>query len=428
MSNQTPAPAPAKQRDHYLDWIIGIACLFMLGIHATILSGMPHRHWLWTAHLEVIHQFYAWFFVASGMNVYRAARRDFNKPGWRPYANYLLGALALFVLGIMYSVNRRTFGQMELFQGIAACTAVTYLIARRNWPNWALLTISVLLFGVSIDYAYMYWDYPHYDVFMKHADMLGRREFKVLIDQIVGQFGLGERFLFVHFSLIPWVSWFLMGVVLMRWVGTQYEKVLWIFFAACLLVSFYPPEYVPKVSLDFYLRAKIDFLFRSTAMAGLSILAAHRWYKGTKKINKTIEFIGKESLMIFILQWFIVDFGAIPLNVLTEKTGEKWWLLFPLLQAATIYFTYRFTKYMVAKRNATIMNKGYLKKWLTITLVFFVLSLTFYTRRVGLSYLLSFPIIVGVAMAFPAVRLAIRNALKPKKKPEKQAEAEPTAS
>jgi len=434
-----PFTPTAQQRDLDLDWIKGLACIGMLLLHATIMAGLPPKHWLWTVQFEVIHQFYAWFFMASGMNVYRAAQRDMGKPWVRSVASYELVTLALFALGILYSINRRTLGHMELFQGVAACTAVTYLVARRRWPSWALIVISVLLFGATTHYAYMYYNFPIADRFIPPANQalkgiavtvdLGqvqditfvftRKGFNTLINSLIAQFPMWERFLFVHFSLLPWVSWFLLGVVVMRWAGTKYEKLLWIMFVVFLAVSFLPKWYVPRTSLDFYLRGKVDFLFRSSAMAGLSILSARRWYKGIKPINKKIEFIGRESFLIFILQWFTVDVFGIPLIAAAEITGRKTWILFPLLQAATIFLTFRYTKYFAERRNRTIGDKNYLRNWLGLTVGFFVLALVFYNRAPAISYVLSFPVIIGVGMAFPAVRLVIRGALKPRK-PVKQ--------
>lgn len=414
MTAKTNQAAPAQNRDLEVDWIRGLACVFMLIIHVVLIIGVPTDHWLYKVQVEGIYQFYAWFFVASGMNVARRAQRDLGKPWQKTTASYLLVTLALFVLGAMYSVNRRTFGQMELFQGIAACTAVTYLVMRRRWPDWSVLIISVLLFGVATDYAYMFWNYPH-------AEVMSAVHFNKLVTGIISQFSYLERFLFVHFSLLPWVSWFLLGGVILHWAGTKREWILWAMFAAFLVLSFIMPYYLPRTSLDYYLRGKIDFLLRSSAMAGLSILAARRWYKGILPINKKIEFIGRESLLIFVLQWFTIDVVAVPLKIIAQTRGAATWKVFPFLQAAAVILTYRYTKYFAARRDRTIMNENYLRNWLGLTVGFFLIALFFYERRLALSYFFSFPVILGVGMAFPAVRLKIRGYFyKPRPKPQNQ--------
>lgn len=395
---------PDMSRDHDLDWIKGIACIFMLILHAVVMVGLPPTHRLWTVQFTVIHQFYAWFFMASGMNVARAAERDLLKKDWRrTSAVYLLTAVALFVLGIAYSINRRTLGEMELFQGVAACTAVSYIVLRRRWPSWALLVISILLFGVSIDYGYKYYGYLA----------------QPMVDRIIDDtltWPLWERFLFVHFSLLPWVGWFLIGAVVMRLAGTKSEKWLIALFVAFLVASFYAPWYVPRTRVDFFFRAKIDFLFWSSGVAGLSILAARHWYKSVRPLNQAIEFIGRESFLIFILQWFTADGLGDPLKLIGQATGRDTWMIFPVLQIATVYITYRLTRYFAARRDRTITQPGYLRFWGLLTAIFTFLAGVFYYRRPALSYLLSFPLIVGVGMLFPAVRLVIRNVFGPRKK------------
>lgn len=400
-----PERPVTTQRDGDLDWIKGIACVFMLLLHAVVGIGVPSQHWLWTLQFEVIHQFYAWFFIASGMNVMRSAMRDMQ-PGrnWRrTTGSYLAVTLALFIVGTLYSMNRRTLGHMDLFQGVAACTAVSYLIVRRRWPSWALLVISVLLFGTTIDYAYRYYGYLSLPVIHEIVDI-----------ETLG-WPLGERFLFVHFSLLPWISWFLIGAVLFRLAGTKYEKWLWLMFFLFLAFSFLFPWYVPRNRVDFFFRAKVDFLFWSSGVAGISILIARRRYRGRWGINRRIEFIGRESLMIFILQWFIVDLIGVPVRVADARLPLSLWKVFPLLQLITVFGTFFLTRFFAERRDRTIGQPGYLWLWGLLSLGFGIPTLVLYRQAPGLSWLLSFPMILGLGMVFPAVRLIIRRALTPKK-------------
>jgi hypothetical protein len=187
-----------------------------------------------------------------------------------------------------------------------------------------------------------------------------------------------------------------------------------VLFAAMLAVSLLLPFYTNRMSLDFYLRAKMDFLLRSTSIGGMTLLIVRRFYKGVRPINKKIEFLGRESLLAFVLQWFFIDW-CVPLRVIGQATGRQTWMIFPLVQLAAIVGTYLLTKLFAAWRDRTIANRNYLRNWLAVTLVFFLLSLAFYNRQPALSYLVSFPVIIGVAMAFPAIRLLIRKAVLPPK-------------
>lgn len=441
-----PSPPIAPQRDGDLDWIKGIACVFMLMLHAVVLIGVPSRHWLWTVQFQLIHQFYAWFFIASGMNVWRSARRDYPALWTRSTTGYLTVAATLFALGVVYSLNRRMMWQMELFQGVAACTAVSYLILRRHWPNWALITISALIFGVTIDWGYFYYGQLPVEtldhLMTRLFDPATWREYPLIInakalafpmhdaaarqtlfDQLLKMFNMlvvyqypwWQRLLFVHFCLLPWVAWFLLGGVLMRMAGTKQEKYLWIVLAGFLGLSLYAPYYVPRVQMDFFFRSKVDFLFWSSGIAGISILLTRRYYQGTWRINKVIEFIGRESFLIFILQWFIVDFIALPLNVWGARTGHEAWKLFPVLQVMTVVGTYFLTRFFASRRDRNLTKPSYLRFWGLLTLVLSILTAYFYLRRPIVSWLLSYPLIVGVGMVFPALRLVIRQVLMPKK-------------
>ncbi len=402
------APAAAPKRDGDLDWFRGVGCILMFLCHVAVMIGMPTNSWAYIYHFDGIYQLYAWFFIASGMNAARAAWNDNARPHpGRTTANYLLGNLVLFVLGVIYSVNRRTWGHMELFCGVAACSAVAYLIQRRRWPHWASIIIAVLLIGTVVDYNYLYWNYPH-------PEMFKLREFNALVLQIINSFNLGERFLFVHFSLLPWVSWFILGAPMLAWTGTKREWIMWTLFIGLFAASFLVPHYMNKMSLDFYLRAKVDFMLRSTALGGVTILVVRRYYKGTWAINKKIEFLGRESLMAFVLQWFFADWCML-LRGMGQATGRPLWMIFPLMQVFTIFGTYWLTKFFAGWRDRTIRHPHYLRNWLTVTLVFFALSLLTYNRAVAISYLVSFPVIVGVAMVFPALRLAVRQKVMPRK-------------
>ncbi len=441
-----PKASAMPTRDGDLDWIKGIACIFMLMLHAVVMIGVPTHHYLWTIQFQLIHQFYAWFFIASGMNVWRSASRDMTREWKRATAGYLLLAVALFALGIIYSMNRRMLWQMELFQGVAACTAVSYIILRRNWPNWALVAISVLLFGATADWGYHYYgklpadqlnaliprlfdpqtwhDFPLVVNGEALRNSFANPELRPLvIDRLHRLFNLlviyeypwWKRFLFVHFSLAPWVAWFLLGGVLMRVARSKHEKWLWMLFVAFLAASFYPVYYVPRIQMDFYFRGKVDFLFWSSGVAGISILLTRRYYKGKAKLNQAIEFIGRESFMIFILQWLFVDFICLPLGLLGTRTGQAMWKLFPLMQIGTVVVTFFLTRWFANLRDRSILKQNYLRFWGIFTFVLTVLVGYLYLRRPILSWFLSYPLIIGVGMLFPAIRLVIRKALKPKK-------------
>ncbi|MCZ7584279.1 MAG: DUF1624 domain-containing protein [Deltaproteobacteria bacterium] len=250
------------ERDRDIDFGRGLACLLMAAGHIGFHLGIPvHRPPSWPWIVISVETSVALFFMASGMNVLHFVRRNEGKRGWGPTRTFATTAVALAIFGLAYNVNRQSLGFMDLFQGIAAATFLTYIPFRRNWPTWSILTIALLLFGVSFGHTIvntpsattghivisaeeftksMRPGYPHGDLMARYLTLLA--DLRAL--------PWWERVLFIHFSVLPWTAYALIGGVIVRLSRTRYEAVLWMIFAGSLALSFLFPQIVERHMVD----------------------------------------------------------------------------------------------------------------------------------------------------------------------------------
>jgi len=299
-----------------IDLLKGVACLMILFVH----SFSPNASRLSTVE-QAIYTFAflsaVLFFFLSGANVINFLERYEARGNFRITSFYLTAAGALFALSLCYSVTQASIRLPQIFQGIAMTTAMAFLLLRLRLPNWLLIVLSLVLYGLWLPVwrYYLPWflDLRGLPFTQQIFGFLGRVQ---TINPIV-------RFLFFHFSLLPWVTFVLAGAATIRSLQRRPATARWwlIYYAllpavglATLLIRAWPQDYILRSFPDMVLRNS-PFLFCVWLGAtGLIVLAALRWYRGKdgssrpwlRRIGERLEFIGRESFVFLIWHWFIL--------------------------------------------------------------------------------------------------------------------------
>ncbi len=326
-----------------IDMLKGLACALMLIGHAMRVE-MPAPT-MWHKVLLYIMDFSGpIFFFVSGMNVMTFLERNRDKPGFDATRFYLAAATLLFFLGYTYNVNRVSLTFFDIFQGVAMCTLAVYFLMRSKLPTWAHLVIALLIFlfytqfrvRLELDLVV-----PTYTA-TKAAIPSGADFMQVAkpISELLKQLGPLRRFLFVHFSLLPWVVFFYVGALCYRGVTREGAKETpwWILFATLFvagpIVHFVDGGRVFKQMfldsyLDLMLRGIPSYVLMTLGGAGLSYLLARRFYKGAAAYaNKTVawlsfqlERLGKESLLFLVVHWWVIATVNLPLMLIAKRTA-----------------------------------------------------------------------------------------------------------
>ena len=420
----------APQRDSDIDLIKGIACLVMVFGHTGFYLSYPVKHPPDLAPTWIIAECsLALFFMATGMNVIHYVRHNEKKRGWGPTQTYLITNLLLFICGFVYNLNRQSLGLMDLFQGIAVAAFLTYVVFRRNWPSWAIVIIALEMFAISFGYALEegHWaarGIPLDDGYiavsieefqkslLPNAAHPGLQAKYLAFLSEMQAFPFVERLLMIHFSVIPWAGCALLGGVIMRHAKTRWEWILWALFLLILVASLIFPFFLARNIVDYFFRGKPDYVLRHAGIAGLLALTARRLYISRGKVGPWVEFIGRESFLVFILQWIFIEFLV---TIFPHKA------ILPVLLALTgaIYALMTLSaRYLAKKRDAGMDNPAYAKKWFSIMIISALVTAWLHygsgsLTGVNLGHLVSFVSCIAFAMAFPSLRSVLRKKPRP---------------
>ncbi len=417
-------------RDADLDFAKGLACLFMVMGHTAFFMGYQNARApgfipLWIA----VESPLVLFFMATGMNVIHYVRHNTDKKGWGPTKNYLLANAALFVCGLSYNLNRQSLGLMDLFQGIACAAFFSYIPFRRRWPSWAIVIIALETFIIAANYAvgegfafrndriiengYLLISTPE---FIKSAVLnpdkpLLMSKYLFFLDELAA-FPRWKKLFFIHFSVFPWTGCTLLGGVLMRHARRKSRWLLWGFFIACLALSVYAlPFFTARHIADYYFRGKPDYILRHVGIAGIILLFLRRYYASRGAALKWVEFIGRQSMIVFIGQWIIIEIAV----KFIHPDPNVWSLLG--MTALTLFLLHGLTKYLAGKVRAGMNTPGYAKKWFRRMIVLSILTMLFHYgfkdspayANITVAHLLSYGAAISFALAFPALRQLIRK-------------------
>lgn len=423
---------PPAVRDRDIDLAKGLACLMMIYGHIGFHLGVPATqtpHWIpsWIFAESSV----ALFFMATGMNVLHYVERNRDKRGFGPTQMYVITNIALFIMGLVYNINRQTLGLMDLFQGIAVAALLTYIPFRRGWPTWAIVILAFEMFLIAAPFAlspdpsvssgYIVLSAKEFTESLKpgaaHPDLFAKylatlAELRAL--------PIWERFLFIGFSALPWSGCAMLGGVVMRHARKGRDWWLWALFAATLAASLALPFFGARNMVDYFHRGKPDYVLRHVGIAGLFILTARRWYTGQWKLARWLEFIGRESFLVFVLQWLFLEIGT----AMFKGPSHLW--MVSLMTVVIMTFITKTADRLAARRDRGIDSMAYAKRWFGVLGGF--AALTLWIERVPqwpnyanihLAHLISNVSNIAFAMAFPA----LKTILAPKKKPAPTAAA-----
>lgn len=406
---------PPGTRERDIDAAKGLACLLMVFGHAAFQSGWAvHRITGWQIVSIVGETAVPLFFMAIGVNVAIGVEKSAKDRSARPTLFLLLTAVLMFVLGNAYNLNRQTVGLMDLFQGIAVMMMLAYVPLRREWPSWAVLAFGLMLCSIGLSHALVQDPslthgyisisadefnkardpaYAHGDLYAKYLALVA--ELKAL--------PLVHRLLYVHFSVAPWSGFAVLGGLSYRWYRQGRERWGWALFATLFVVSLLMPYFGYHALVDFFFRGKPDYVFRQLALAGLIILALRRWYGDGAKATRWVEFLGRESFLVFITHWLFLEFIATFFPKPMQLFG---------VYTATMVLTGILVFGLSKLRDKTMEWKIYVPFWIVVYFGFIYLALVARYRIVTpghlneyLSHLLTFPAATAFAMLMPALRL-----------------------
>lgn len=334
------AQAATSERIGYIDLLKGIACIIMLISHAMRIHigeiGLPTKLWL------MFHPPWAQvFFFASGMNIVLLIERYEKRKNFRLDRYYLTAAALLFFLGYTYSYARMALLTWQIFQGIAASTALTYIFLRTRLSAPWLLLIAVAMYLIYLPFRYNIEPVIMWYRTVLPAGPPGHNLEALHSLQVVTSVGVVSRSLFTNFSLLPWTSYVLIGATAFRSLRRhpEYEMRWWIGFALCFVAGIaiiwiphgfeYGMWFTDQI-VDALYRHIPHHVLTATGLCGLIWLSCRRWYKGVpgakSKIKKIIygytEFLGVASFIFFIFHWFIL----LSMMMIWEKMAAAGWV------------------------------------------------------------------------------------------------------
>ncbi|NLH50526.1 MAG: hypothetical protein GX444_18280 [Myxococcales bacterium] len=332
----------ADDRIGYIDLLKGLACLIILYVHAVTprvdLMKLPDL-----AVFTLLFFSAGLFFFASGMNIVNFLNRHRDDPPRQVGRFFLAAAAMLFGLSICYSVNHSSLRLPQIFQGIALCTAVTFLLLRTRLPNWALILVALALYALWLPY------WVRVEPLVAPLRSLSfNEEVRLFLPWANGR-GPFERFFLLHFSLLPWVSYTLAGAATYRSIRQNPAAAdrWWLFYALLPLVGLLSYLFLPWRQ-PLFLRSYPDMILRNyplpffvwLGLTGLALLTAARWYAGGEEIRSAIgrrlvgylEFLGRESFLFLVWHWFVLTVLSLFLAVLLRNPGyaaSRWSIYFP---------------------------------------------------------------------------------------------------
>jgi len=336
----------AAKRYPEIDFLKGLACALMLFGHALRVK-MPPPGAGDKILLHLMDFSGPIFFFVSGMNVMTFMERNRDKPGFAATKFYLWSAALLFSLGYCYNLAQRTLGFLDIFQCVAICTAVVYLLLRTRLPTWAHFLIVGAIYLVYLNFRVGLQFNP---LFVQiHNSLTPTTPMAEMMhpehgDELYNALRPATRFWFAYFSPFFWIVFFYIGALCYRSVTGEGARAWpWaVFFAAIMLVAPFAGRqtFAPGKSLldavflkDFLelgVRGIPSYVLMTLGGAGLAYLFCRRFYRGAaafrhraaRWLAAQFEGLGKESLMFLVVHWVFVLLVILLARAVTGALGR----------------------------------------------------------------------------------------------------------
>ncbi|MDP8223714.1 MAG: acyltransferase family protein [Candidatus Lernaella stagnicola] len=428
-------------RYHEIDMLKGLACVLMLVGHA-MRSRMPVPHTFDKIVLHFMDFSGPIFFFVSGMNVMTFLERNADKPGFRATRFYLAAAAVLFVLGFTYNLNRAS-PVMDIFQGVAVCTVVVYLLMRLRMPtfvHWLIVigfyAVYLLTLRLPVEIAPRFAEFRELRAQVPLASDLFVSGISPALAALFAAIRPLQRWTMIHFGFLQWITFFYVGALCYRSVTRPKPRTWpwWALFGVLFVVGPFlgwgvfgrGQNLLDAIFLDTFLDLMLRGIPSYVAMtlggAGLLYLVSRRHYPGASEYQNPVlrfladrsEMLGKESFMFLIVHWWLISTvlaveHALPLNPYLRSA---------LVIAGTVFFVPVFArlrdrlaaKSSFATKTAVFMIAGLMLTFLSLGIIGglvrgFGPSPYYIEIPLYVSYLVSF----GFAFVYPTLRLKLRR-------------------
>jgi Acyltransferase family len=433
--------AKTSVRYHEIDMLKGVACVLMLVGHA-MRAKMPVPGTVDKLVLYLMDFSGPIFFFVSGMNVMTFLERNRDKPGFHATKFYVAAAAALFVLGFSYNLNRVS-PVMDIFQGVAVCTVVVYLLMRTRLPaaaHWLIVLgfYAIFLFGfrLPVETSQQFAAFRDARAAVPLSSDLFASGIAPALGALFAAAGPLRRWTMIHFGFLQWVTFFYVGALCYRSVTRAKARTWpwWVLFAGLFAVgpvlglrAFGRGQSLPdalylNTFLDLMLRGIPSYVATTLGAAGLLYLASRRLYRGAANYRNRVgryladrsELLGKESLLFLIVHWWLIS-SALAFEHLEPLSP---YARSALVIAATVFFipVLAGLRDRLATRPRFVAGTAWL---MALSLVAAFLSLgvvAALTRRLGPSpyyaeipLYLTYGVSFGFAFVFPSLRSRLRQ-------------------
>jgi len=324
------------------------------------------------------------FFFASGMNVQTFLDRNQYKKNFRMTSFYLMSALILFIMGYTYNISTNSYTRPNIFQCVAMCTAFIYLMLRTSHPNLLMGIMAFLFYKI-------YWAW-RINIVPTQSTMYEISQF--------------ERFLYAHFAFLPWVCFFLVGVINFRVKPGKWDWAFAAFYLALIGYSLTIPQVFFDTTHELLFRGQPGYMTQTMGGVGLFFLFMRRFYNGAGKsrIFQTVEMLGKESLNLLVLHFILI---MILIPFFPEGNLFSTWAYALTVLALTIALI----PALKAFRDRFIVEKWYVPMLTTIVILDVILFVPIikWTSSVGLGVMWSFIGTMSFALVYPGIRGKVRK-------------------
>lgn len=419
----------------------GLACVLMLIGHAVRVK-MHAPTGFEKVFLYIMDFSGPIFFFVSGMNVMTFIERNSNKPGFKATRFYLAAAVLLFFLGYTYNINRISLSFCDIFQGVAMCTIVVYLLMRTKLPTAVHFAFILFFFGIYTWFRIrLQLDrIPGLEDFSQMKSTLSSEntvvEYGPVLHKLLGVLGPIRRFFFVHFSLLPWVVFFYMGALAYRSITMRGSKTWpwWTLFSALFILGpvvhlvdggrIFPQMFLDSY-LDLMLRCIPSYVFMTLGGAGLAYLISRKIYPGAANMAGRlgrwlafqVERLGKESLLFLVVHWWVIATVMMPTEMHNWRVaahllpGPPQFGLNIYLRAAIVMTAVMMViPWLARSRDYLSRSRFYVIGIVTVMIVSFLLTVLLFLMRVpALAMYATYGLSFGFAFLYPHLRGKLRR-------------------